>query len=65
MTQNVKADAPIRVDIRVEHFGQELDLGCLVRVLLSKLDCQIKTATFPDGVIRSKNYSFPVEERVA
>ena len=39
MLEDVEADATVGVDVRVKHFGQELHLGRLVRVVLGKLNC--------------------------
>ena len=64
MLQDVKADAAICVDVRVEHFGQKLNLWRFVWIVLRELDCQVEASAFPDGVFRSKNNSLPMEERI-
>ena len=48
----------------MEHLGDEFDLGCLVGVLVSKLNRQIEASTVPNGVLWTKNDGLPVEERV-
>ena len=62
MLQYVKTDATIGVDIRMKHFCNELHFRCLIRVLVSELDDQIKATAFPDGVLGPKYYSLPMVE---
>ena len=62
MLQDVEADAAIGVNIGMEHFCNEFDFGSLVRVLLSEFYRQVEAATLPNGVLRSKDDSLPVEK---
>ena len=64
MLQDIEADAPVGVNVGVEHLGDKLDLGRLIWVLLRKLYRQVETAPVPNRVLGAKNDSFPVEERV-
>ena len=40
--EDVKTDATISVDVGVEHLGEELDHGWLVRILFTKLQSQLE-----------------------
>lgn len=40
--KNIKADPTVSVDVGVEHLGEELDNGGLVRVLLTELQSQFE-----------------------
>ena len=64
MLQDVQTDAPVSVDVRVEHLGQEFHLGGFVRVVLCECDGQVENATFPNGVFWPEDDRFPVEERI-
>ena len=63
--QNVHANVPVIVNVRVEHFGEKLYLGGLAWVVFSEVKFQRKNSTFPDAVVGSKNHSFPFEQRIA
>ena len=60
MLQDVQTDAAIGVDVRVKHFGQELDFRRLVRIIFTELHGQVEAATLPDGVVRAKDHGIPV-----
>lgn len=51
--QNVKTDAAIIVDVRMEQLGDELDDGRFVRVVLGEEEREFEGSTFPWGIIRA------------
>ena len=65
MLQDVQAYRAVRVYVRVEHFGEELDFRRFIGVLLGKFYGQVETAPVPDCVFGAENHGLPVEQRVA
>ena len=65
MLQYIEANAAISVNVGMKHLGKELDLRSLVRVVLCKLNRQVKAPPVPNCVFWSEDYSLPVEERVS
>ena len=48
----------------MEHFRHESNFGCFVRIVVTELNDQIEDSALPNGVVRSKNDCFPLEERI-
>ena len=59
--QNVQTNRTIRVNVWMEHFSQELDFRCFIRVFLCELNCEVETSAIPNGVIWTENDGLPVE----
>jgi len=60
--KDIKAYLSIIIDVGVEHFGNKLDGGGLVRVRFREFQYQLKGSTFPWSVVRSKNNCLPVKD---
>ena len=65
MLQNVQTNRTIRVNVRMEHFSQEFDFRCFIRVFLCELNSELKTSAIPNGIIWTENDGLPVEQAIA
>jgi len=57
--EDVEADASIRIDVGVEHFGEEFDYGWLIGVLLAELHRELESAVLKRGLMRPKYNRIP------
>ena len=48
----------------MEHFCHETNFRSFIRIVFTEFNNKIKDTTLPDSFIRSKDYSFPLEERI-
>lgn len=65
ITQNIQADATIRVDVWVVDAGSEVDLGRLERVVGREVNGQEEDTAGVWRIARSHNCSLPVEQILA
>ena len=65
MLQNVQTNRTVCVNIWMEHFSEELDFRCFIRVFLCELNSEVETSAIPNGIIRTENDGFPVEQAIA
>ena len=57
--EDVQTDLPVVVDVGVEHFGQEADVGGLVGVVLGEFQDQLERAALPRGVVGAEDDGLP------
>lgn len=62
--QNVKADAAICIDVRMEHFCDEAHCGRLAWVVFCELKCQLEGSSFPGRIIGPEDDGAPKHDVV-
>ena len=62
--QDIEANGSVSLDVGMKHFAYKADDGRLVRVLVSKVNGEVKRSTFPCSVFRAKNDRAPLHDVV-